>query len=47
MSVNLYPWFLKTSDEVLPDKRAEFYQMLQENGIIGTQAQIREIDRHY
>ena len=28
-----------------PDKRAEFYQMLQENGIIGTQAQIREIDR--
>ena len=28
-----------------PEKRAEFYQMLQENGIIGTQAQIREIDR--
>lgn len=28
-----------------PEKRAEFYQMLQEEGIIGTQAQIREIDR--
>jgi len=28
-----------------PEKRAEFYQMLQENGVIGTQAQVREIDR--
>ncbi len=28
-----------------PVQRQQFYQMLQENGIIGTQAQIREIDR--
>ena len=28
-----------------PEDRAKFYQMLQEEGIIGTQAQIREIDR--